>query len=158
VDGRRVRELLHLPDGSTDVLLHTLLAGPVEHSAQERWQPMELAPAVEPLEADELRDWSAGRLPDYMVPAAFVVLDKLPLTPNGKLARAGLPGPEASALARTWDAPATPEAVVLCHLVATLLGIAHVGLNDHFFHLGGHSLLATRLVTQIRARLGRDLP
>ncbi|MEQ1575330.1 MAG: amino acid adenylation domain-containing protein, partial [Vicinamibacterales bacterium] len=105
-----------------------------------------------------LRARLAAVLPDYMVPAAFVVLDALPLTPNGKLDRAALPAPEGSGLATGYVAPATPDEIVLCELVASLLGVARVGLADHFFHVGGHSLLATRLAAQIRHRLGRELP
>src|SRR2546430_2733993 len=92
-----------------------------------------------------------------MVPAAFVVLEALPLTPNGKLDRKGLPAPVDSGLAAGYVAPTTPEELVLCELVAALLGVARVGLADNFFHLGGHSLLATRLAAQVRTRLGREL-
>ena len=105
-----------------------------------------------------LREWLVARLPDYMVPAAFVVLDALPLTPNGKLDRQALPAPEGADVARAYVAPTTPEEVLLCDLVAALVGVARVGLADDFFQLGGHSLLATRLVAQIRMRLGRELP
>jgi amino acid adenylation domain-containing protein/non-ribosomal peptide synthase protein (TIGR01720 family) len=157
VDEHHVRTVLGIPDASEDVLLHTLLAGPVAPEWQEQWTPMEVSGAAEALTGDHLRHWAARSLPDYMVPAAFVLLDALPLTPNGKLDRAALPAPSDTNAAGRWDATATPEAVVLCDLVSTLIGVPHVGPGDHFFHLGGHSLLATRLVSQIRARLGRDL-
>ena len=101
---------------------------------------------------------SAARLPEYMVPAAFMVLDALPLTPNGKLDRKALPAPEGSGLAAGYVPPCTPEEILLCELVARLLNLDRVGLADNFFHLGGHSLMATRLAAQIRARLGRELP
>src|ERR1035438_3098627 len=93
-----------------------------------------------------------------MIPAAFVVLQGLPLTANGKLDRGALPAPEDSGLAAGYVAPGTPEEILLCDLVAELLGVACVGLADNFFYLGGHSLLATRLAAQIRTRLGRELP
>ena len=110
------------------------------------------------LDLHSVRQAVVDRLPDYMVPAAFEVLDALPLTPNGKLDRAALPEPEDSGLAATYVEPITPEERVLCELIATLLGVLRVGIDDHFFHLGGHSLLATRLTAQIRARFGRELP
>ena len=93
-----------------------------------------------------------------MIPAAFVILDALPLTSNGKLDRQALPAPEGSGLAAGYVAPTTPEEILLCDLVAELLGLERVGLADNFFHLGGHSLMATRLAAEVRKRLGRELP
>jgi nonribosomal peptide synthetase DhbF len=98
-----------------------------------------------------------GSLPDYMIPSAFVVIDALPLTASGKTDRQRLPAPERSGVSADNVAPTTPEERLLCDLVARLLAVPRVGLADHFFHLGGDSLIATRLVTQVRARLGRDL-
>ncbi|MEQ1572601.1 MAG: amino acid adenylation domain-containing protein, partial [Vicinamibacterales bacterium] len=109
------------------------------------------------VDLNDLRQRLAARLPNYMVPVAFVVLDALPLTSNGKLDRRALPAPEGSGLTADYVVPTTPEEILLCELVAALLGIRRVGLADNFFHMGGHSLLATRLVAQIRARLGREL-
>ena len=98
------------------------------------------------------------RLPGYMVPAAYVVLDALPLTPNGKLDRAALPTLMDVVVRSGEETPTTPEEVVLCEIVAAVLDVTRVTLTDHFFQLGGHSLGATRLAAQVRARLGRELP
>ncbi|MDL4840524.1 amino acid adenylation domain-containing protein [Aquibacillus rhizosphaerae] len=97
----------------------------------------------------ELRDLASTQLPEYMVPAAIVMLDDFPLTPNGKINKKALPAPQQNNSTQ-FQEPRTPQEEILCVLFAEVLGVPHVGIHDHFFHLGGHSLLAGRLINRIR--------
>ncbi|MFF2626640.1 amino acid adenylation domain-containing protein [Kitasatospora griseola] len=103
-----------------------------------------------------LRALVSGKLPDYMVPSFFVVLDRLPVTPNGKLDRGALPAPD-TASTTEGRAPRTPAERALHALFSEVLGVTGVGIDDNFFHLGGHSLLAMRLISRVRSTLGADL-
>jgi amino acid adenylation domain-containing protein len=101
--------------------------------------------------ATALRGFMAARLPDYMVPAAFVRIDALPLTPNGKVDRDQLPAPDGAAFAqRVHTPPEGPVEQALARAWQELLGIERVGRDDNFFELGGHSLLAVRLAERLR--------
>ena len=107
----------------------------------------------------DLRERLREVLPDYMVPAAFVVLDRLPLTGSGKIDHRALPEPEWGAAGVAAVAPRTPLETELAALFARLLGLPiPVGVLDNFFSLGGHSLTATRLMTEVRSGYGVDLP
>jgi acyl carrier protein len=108
----------------------------------------------------ELRNSLKERLPDYMIPSAFVYLDALPLTSHGKIDRRALPAPDAErpALAEAFIAPRTPTEKSLASIWTKLLGINRVGINDNYFELGGDSLLATQLVSQLRGVFEVELP
>lgn len=110
-----------------------------------------------------LRDAAARRLPDYMVPPAFVVLDDLPLSANGKLQRTALPPPARVSTATLGAAPRTPTEIELHAMFADVLRLgtggdagAALGRDDDFFSLGGHSLLAAQLMTRVRQRWAID--
>ncbi|MBE9209301.1 amino acid adenylation domain-containing protein [Nostoc sp. LEGE 06077] len=103
----------------------------------------------------ELRRFLAEKVPNYMLPAAFVTLEKLPLTPNGKIDRRALPAPETT---RTnFVAPRNTIEEAIAQIWQQVLGIAQVGINDNFFELGGHSLLATQVISRLRKTLGVNL-
>jgi len=110
--------------------------------------------------AAELRVFLQPSLPEYMLPAAFVLLDTLPLTASGKVDRPALPAPQhADAPAtRAFVAPRTPVEETLERIWADLLGLERVGVHDGFFELGGHSLLATRVMSRLREAFGVELP
>ena len=103
------------------------------------------------VEAEALRAHLLERLPDYMVPAAYVHLPVLPLNPNGKVDRGALPAPEGDAFARRgYEAPVGEVETTLAEIWAEVLGMDRVGRNDGFFELGGHSLLAVTLIARMR--------
>ncbi|QWA10334.1 amino acid adenylation domain-containing protein [Sodalis ligni] len=108
--------------------------------------------------AGSLRDYLGVRLPDYMMPSAFVRLESLPLTLNGKLDQRALPAPEEEDFVHAaYEAPQGKIETTLAALWSELLGIERVGRHDNFFALGGHSLMAVRLVSRI-ASFGVELP
>ncbi|MEG4306448.1 amino acid adenylation domain-containing protein, partial [Microcoleus sp. D3_18a_C4] len=108
----------------------------------------------------QLQAYLAEKLPEYMIPSAFVVLESLPVTANGKVDRLALPVPEPIKLewANGYVAPHTSIEEVLVKIWAEVLGIKRVGIRDNFFELGGHSLLATQLVSRVRDAFAIELP
>ncbi|MEO8074879.1 MAG: amino acid adenylation domain-containing protein [Acidobacteriota bacterium] len=112
------------------------------------------------LSHEALRAAVREKLPDYMIPSAFVVLPALPLTPNGKVDRAALPAPDRSRpdLQKQFVAPRTAVEQALADIWATVLKRPEVGVHDDFFDLGGHSLLATRVVSQMRRVFQVEIP
>ncbi|NVJ15426.1 non-ribosomal peptide synthase/polyketide synthase, partial [Myxococcus sp. AM010] len=111
------------------------------------------------LEGSALRSHVKQRLPEYMVPSAYVVLEALPLTPNGKVDRKALPAPDTErAASARFIAPRTPAEQKLASIFAEVLNVERVGLDGDFFELGGHSLLATQLVSRVREAFHVELP
>jgi amino acid adenylation domain-containing protein len=108
----------------------------------------------------ELREFLQLKLPDYMVPAAFVPLEVLPLTPNGKVDRKALPSPDFEAVAddSKFVAPGTPTEIALARIWCEVLGLKRVGIHDNFFESGGHSLLALRIFSEIEKEFGDRPP
>jgi amino acid adenylation domain-containing protein len=107
----------------------------------------------------ELRNFLAGRLPDYMIPSVFVTLDELPLNSSGKVDRAMLPAPEPANTLRdsTFVAPRTAIEERVAVMLASLLDLGQVSVEDNFFLLGGHSLLGTQLIARVRDAFGVEL-
>jgi amino acid adenylation domain-containing protein len=111
------------------------------------------------LPTSELRGYLKQKLPDHMVPSAFVWLEALPLTPNGKVDRRALPMPDRTrSLEETFAPPLTPFEEELAGIWSEVLRLDSVGIHDNFFELGGHSLLAVRVLAQIEKTFGKNLP
>lgn len=112
--------------------------------------------ATESVDVERIRARVAAALPDYMTPAAYVVLDQIPITAHQKIDRGALPQPQIAAATEYRD-PTTPTEQRIAQLFSGLLGHERVGVDDSFFDLGGHSLVATKLVTAIRAECGVEI-
>jgi amino acid adenylation domain-containing protein len=110
--------------------------------------------------ASELREFLKAKLPEYMVPSAFVILKAMPLTPNGKVNRRALPAPDQADLAPTTKFAAPKDAIEsrLVQIWETLLGVRPIGVKHNFFELGGHSLVAVRLMNRVEQGFGKNLP
>jgi amino acid adenylation domain-containing protein len=155
------------PDGAYDVVFRRVgttgtWAGWSPHGARGTWsaftnRPQQAADGQQLI--PQVRAFLQRRLPEYMLPAAFVVLDRLPLTPNGKVDVQALPAPDIDrpVLSSSYVAPGTALERVLAGHWASVLGLERVGVMDSFFELGGHSLLATQLAARITATLGVPL-
>ncbi len=123
-------------------------------------QSMEYIIETQGLSLGHLRSFLKEKLPDYMVPSAFVMLDALPLTPNLKVDRKALPTPNhiRSVLEEAFVPPRTPVEEQLAKIWARVLGIEQVGIRDNFFELGGDSLLAAQLLSWLRETFQVELP
>jgi acyl carrier protein len=110
------------------------------------------------LNATELRDFLKAKLPDYMLPAAIVVLKKFPLNSNGKIDRHALPEPGATSGEKVFVGPRDSVEAQLVAIWESALGMQPISVTDDFFQIGGHSLLAVRIFTEIERTLGKNLP
>jgi aspartate racemase len=115
---------------------------------------------AKPCAREELHLFLKEKLPEYMVPAVFVLLEVFPLTPSGKVDRQRMPAPEPSRLelAGNYQPPKTPTQKAVAKIWAEVLGLTHVGIHDNFFHLGGNSLLAVQAIARMGQAFGVELP
>ncbi|HEY9693234.1 MAG TPA: amino acid adenylation domain-containing protein [Oculatellaceae cyanobacterium] len=117
-----------------------------------------IVPSVEKLHTNSMRELLQQKLPDYMIPSAFVQLKTLPLTANGKIDWQALPAPDQVISTDTFVAPRNPVEETLASIWAEVLKIEQVGIYNNFFELGGHSLLATKVISRLRQSFQIDLP
>jgi amino acid adenylation domain-containing protein len=157
LDFERVRPLLGLEEGH--LFLHALLGGPVDPSRPAAaTRPASTGSTAGP---ELLRAFLQGKLPEWMVPAAFVALEALPLTANGKVDRQALPVPgmdRPMSPALAFEAPSTELETALAAAFREVLGVERVGLDDNFFDLGGTSLHIVQVHSRLRETLGREVP
>jgi acyl carrier protein len=131
-----------------------------EDSGEKRLVAYLVVQPQQTVATDEWRAYLQQSLPDYMIPAAFVVLDELPLTASGKVDRRRLPQPneERPALAKDFVAPRTPIEQEVAGIWEQVLKLKGVGVYDNFFDLGGHSLLATQVISRVNESLRIEMP
>ncbi len=147
VEPGEIEALLRRLPGIAEAVVHAREDRPGDKRLVAYLVGAEIAPVA------ELRAALSRELPEYMLPSAFVALERLPLTPSGKLDRLALPAPDADAYAqRNFEAPQGATEIALAQIWAELLQLEQVGRNDHFFESGGHSLLAVQLMERLRGR------
>jgi acyl carrier protein len=151
IEGSGLFNLYATRHASTDLHSH-------QHADSELISVPVLADTI--VKTEELRQYLRESLPEYMVPADFVLLEALPLTPNGKVDRRALPAPttERADQQVPFVAPRTAIEKSLAAIWSEVLGIAQVGVHDDFFDLGGHSLSATQVIARVLSTLHADVP
>ncbi|WP_236721488.1 amino acid adenylation domain-containing protein [Trichormus sp. NMC-1] len=108
--------------------------------------------------SEQIREYLKQKLPNYMVPSAFVVLETFPLTPNGKIDHRALPAVDFTFAKSNYTAPRTPTEEILSNIWSQVLKVDNIGIEDNFFELGGHSLIATQVISLIRQTFNLELP
>jgi amino acid adenylation domain-containing protein len=133
-----------------------------EHSSDDRRLVAYVVAKIDPApSADQLREFLRASLPEHMIPAAFVAMDRFPLTPSGKIDRKSLPPPgreHAAADEKAYVSPRDETERILCRVWAETLQLDRIGIDDNFFDVGGHSLLGARLFARMGEELGQSLP
>jgi amino acid adenylation domain-containing protein len=107
--------------------------------------------------SQKIREYLKQKLPDYMIPSAFVVLESFPLTPNGKIDHRVLPAVDFSATQSSYVAPRSPTEEIIAQIWSQVLKVETIGMNDNFFELGGNSLLATQIISRIRQTFSLEM-
>ncbi|MEL7039186.1 MAG: amino acid adenylation domain-containing protein [Cyanobacteria bacterium J06592_8] len=136
------------------ILLHSFVGGSIEAAWTQQWLSPETPQKTESI-IEKLREFLRQKLPEYMIPQNYIILDELPLTPNGKIDRKGLPKPE-SMISQTqaeYIAPQTELQKKIAAIWQKALNLEKIGIQDNFFNLGGNSLLATQVLSQMRQTL-----
>jgi amino acid adenylation domain-containing protein len=161
VRGHRVEpsEVTAVLNGYPHVLQSTVVAREITQGDIHLVGYFVAAPESQPTPG-ELRDFLGARLPDYMIPATYVRLERLPLTPNGKVDRAALPAPNDTNTLRdtAFTAPRTDMEKAVAGILGKLLGLDKVDVEENFFALGGHSLLGAQLMARVRDTFGVEVP
>ena len=131
-----------------------------EEKPGEKYLAAYIVPNQEPACANDLRSYLKDKLPDYMIPSAFVILEAMPLMANGKIDRKALPPPDRaeSGADTSFVAARNPVEATLAEMWAEVLGVELVGIHDNFFDLGGHSLLATHVISRVLRSFQIEMP
>lgn len=159
VDFAELQDLLALE--LSQILLHTMVGGGIDPAWTQQWLESPISQTQKPESlTEELRDFLQQKLPDYMVPAAYVLLDSLPLTRNGKVDRLALPALENLLLQESvaYVKPQTESEQLIAKIWQEVLQLEKIGINDNFFELGGNSLLMVKTQLKLQEMLGRKIP
>ncbi|TCP59316.1 amino acid adenylation domain-containing protein [Tumebacillus sp. BK434] len=138
---------------------HTVVMAREDAPGEKRLVAYVVADAATPPASGDLRRYLKDKLPEYMVPSVFVLIETMPLTPNGKVDRQALPAPEPDQIDRAaYVEPGTEAEQKVAAIYADVLNAERVGVQDHFFELGGHSLMAAQVIARLHDAFGIRIP